>query len=53
MLPLAPLLLALLLSLGIVLAIDIIATHLRRKARRVVHASEAKSTGVRNNGSTD
>ena len=53
MLPLAPLLLALLLSLGTVLVIDIIVTHLRRRARRAAHASEAKSTEVTNNGSTD
>lgn len=50
---LIPVLVSLLLSLGIVLGVDLVATCLRRRARRTTHASEPQVTERRADESTD
>ena len=48
-----PVLVSLLLSLGIILAVDLIITHLRRKFRQTVRTSEGEPTKGRAGESTD
>jgi hypothetical protein len=51
--PLTYFLMSLLLTLAFVVAVDLIATCLRRRARRTTHASEPQTTERRADGSTD
>ena len=50
--PLMPVLISFLLSLGIILAVDLITTQLRRKIRKTAH-TEGEPTERKTNGSTD